>query len=346
MPKFEYEYYSGNQTEHFRFLPVPKILYESSDYEDLDLTAVMLYSMLHEQVALSRKNGWIDETGRVYVIKTLESMHKSLKCSTDKARTALNRLIEYGLIEKKRRGQGKPDLIYVKDYASKKQEKTTSKKSDDCGKLFSETGKSDVLTSEKPVSRDGNFRSQEVANSHPINTLLNNTDFSDTNPNPIYVTGNTTKAVDNSESGMDEDETEALIEQIKANIDYAEYAPRYRAEHNNRYEELFQIIVEKVVGKYDTVTIGDAEYPKSLVQKRFLSLNSGHVEYVMWKVAENLGEIHSIKKYMIAALFNAPTTMDTFYTQLVHHDMYGGGWAEKEEQRKRQEEARKDEIHE
>ncbi len=344
MQKFEYEYYSGDQTEHFRFLPVPKILYESSDYEDLDLTAVLLYSMLHEQVALSKKNGWIDESGRVYVIKTLESMHKSLKCSTDKARTALNRLIEYGLIEKKRRGQGKPDLIYVKDYASKKQEKTTSKKSDDCGKLFSETGKSDVLTSEKTVSRDGNLRSQEVGNSHPINTLLNNTDFSETNPNPIYVTGNTTGAVDNSGNEMDEDETEALIEQIKANIDYADYAPRYRAEHNNRYEELFQIIVEKVVGNYETLCIGDTEYPKVLVKKRFLSLNSSHVEYVMWKVAENLGEIRNIKKYMVAALFNAPTTMDTFYTQLVHHDMYGGGWAEKEEQRKRLEEARKEAI--
>ena len=329
MSKFDYDYYSGDQTEHFRFLPVPKILYENPEYEDLDLTAVVLYSMLHEQVALSKKNGWIDESGKVYVIKTLESMHKSLKCSTDKARTALNRLIEYGLIEKKRRGQGKPDLIYVKDYASKKQEKATSKNTDDCGKHFSETGNSDVLKSENPVSGSGNLRSLEVGNSDPNNTLLNNTYLSETNHNLIQVTGSITEAaepVDNS--GWDEDEIEELIGEIKENICYYDYAPRYKAEYNNRYEEMFQVIVEMVVGKRKSLVIGGTEYPQCIIKKRFLSLNSNHVEYAMWKIKENLGEIRNMKKYMIATLFNAPTTIDNFYTQLVNHDMHSDAWFE------------------
>ena len=342
MPKFDYDYYSGDQTEHFRFLPVPKVLYENPEYADLDLTTVFLYSMLHEQVALSKKNGWIDESGRVYVIRTLDSMHEKLKCSTDKARAALNRLIEYGLIEKKRRGQGKPDLLYVKDYASKKQEKPLSENNDDCGKLFSETEKNNVLTTAKPISRDGKNQSQEVGISDPNNTLLNNNNYIEPNHNLIQVTGNTTRAaeaVDNS--GWDEDEIEDLIDQIKANIDYYDYSPRYKQEFNHSYEEMYEIIVEEVVGRRKSQIIGGTEYPQCIIKKRFLSLNASHIEYVMWKVSKNLGEIRNIKKYTIAALFNAPTTMDTFYTQLVHHDMHSDEWFEMLKKKKQEE---KDEL--
>ena len=332
-----YDYYSGDQTEHFRFLPVPKVLYENPEYADLDLTTVFLYSILHEQVALSKKNGWIDESGRVYVIRTLDSMHEKLRCSTDKARQALNRLIEYGLIEKKRRGQGKPDLLYVKDYASKKQEKPISENDDDCGKLFSEVEKTNVLTTEKPISRDGKIQSQEVGISDPNNTLLKNNNYIETNHNLIQVTGNTTEAaepVDNS--GWDEDEIEELIEEIKENICYRDCAPRYKAEYNDRYEEMFQVIVEMVVGRRKSLVIGGTEYPQCIIKKRFLSLNSNHVEYAMWKIKENLGEIRNMKKYMIATLFNAPTTIDNFYTQLVNHDMHSDAWFEMLEKRKRE----------
>ena len=329
MPKFDYDYYSGDQTEHFRFLPVPKVLYENPEYADLDLTTVFLYSMLHEQVALSKKNGWIDESGRVYVIRTLDSMHEKLKCSKDKARAALNRLIEYGLIEKKRRGQGKPDLLYVKDYASKKQEKPLSENNDDCGKFFSETEKTNVLTTEKPISRDGRIQSQEVGISDPNNTLLNNNNYIEPNHNLIQVTGNITRAseaVDNS--GWDEDAIREDIAQIKENIYYDEMSARYRAEYNDRYDELFKTMVDMIAGKRKSLRIGETEYPQWLVRERVLSLTAGHVEYGMGMIAENLGKIHNMRKYMMAALFNAPTTKDSYFTQLVHHDMHTEEWFE------------------
>ena len=340
MPKFDYDYYSGDQTEHFRFLPVPKVLYENPEYADLDLTAVFLYSMLHEQVALSKKNGWIDESGRVYVIRTLDSMHEKLKCSTDKARAALNRLIEYGLIEKKRRGQGKPDLIYVKDYASKKQEKPMSENDDDCGKLFSETEKTNVLTTEKAISRDGKNQSLEVEISDPNNTLLNNNNYIEPNHNLIQVTGNITRAaepVDNS--GWDEDAIREDIEQVKENIYYEEMSARYRAEYNDRYDELFKTMVDMIAGKRKSLRIGDTEYPQWLVRERVLSLTASNVEYVMDMIAKNLGTIHNMRKYMMAALFNAPTTMDSYYTQLVNHDMHTEEWYEMSQKMARQREA-------
>ena len=346
MAKFEYDYYSGAESEQFRFLKTPKVFFEDPDYEELGLAECVLYGFLHEQVALSKQNGWVDEDGRTYVIRSLESIQKLLRnCSPDKARSTLKNLIDFGLIEKKRRGQGKPDIIYVKNFVTKKSEISSSEKTDACGKLISENGKTDLLKEEKASSRDMKNQALEVGKSAPNNTLLNIHNFSETNHNLIKVTGNTTEAqeaVDKSSCDGDGDEVEKLIDQIKANIDYYDYAPRYQAEHNNRYEEMFQVIVEMVVGKRDKLVIGGTEYPQCIIKKRFLSLNSGHVEYAMWKVAENLGEIRNIKKYMIATLFNAPTTMDNFYTQLVHHDMHSEEWFKMIEKKKSEDEVRFD----
>lgn len=116
MPKFDYDYYSGAESEQFRFLKIPKVFFEDPDYLDLGLAECILYGFLHEQVAFSKQNGWVDEAGKTYVIRSLESIQKLLHdCSADKARSTLKNLIEFGLIEKKRRGQGKPDIIYVKN---------------------------------------------------------------------------------------------------------------------------------------------------------------------------------------------------------------------------------------
>ncbi len=324
MPKFEYDYYSGAESEQFRYIKIPKIFFEDPDYLELGLAECILYGFLHEQMALSKQNGWIDENGKTYVIRSLESIENLLhNCSADKARATMKNLIDFGLIEKKRRGQGKPDLIYVKNFVTKKEENPDSERSDDCGKLFSETGKTEVLNAEKPASRDGNFLGLEVGNSAPIETNNNKINIIEPDHNPIQVTVTSTEpqtVVDNS--GFDEDEIEKLIEQIKINIDYDGYAPKYRAEYNHRYEEMFQVIVEMVVGKRDSLVIGGAEYPQSIIRQRFLSLDAGHIEYAMWKISENLGEIHNMKKYMIATLFNAPTTKDNFFMQLVNHDMY------------------------
>ena len=336
MPKYDYEYYSGAESEQFRFLKIPKLFFEDPDYEELGLAECVLYGFLHEQVAFSRQNGWVDETGKTYVIRSLESIQKLLHgCSADKARSTLKNLIDFGLIEKKRRGQGKPDIIYVKNFVTKKSEISYSEKSEDCGKLFSETGKTNVLNDEKPISRDGIFRVLEAGKTAPIDTNNHLKSIIEPNLNPIQVTCNTTGAAEHMEnSGWDEDAIEDLIDQVKANIDYYDYAPRYKAEYNNRYEEMYQVIVEMVVGKRESLVIGGTEYPQSIIKKRFLSLNSSHIEYAMWKISENIGEIRNMKKYMIATLFNAPTTIDNFYTQLVHHDMYSEKWIEMNEQRR------------
>ena len=341
MPKYDYEYYSGAESEQFRFLKIPKIFFEDSDYEELGLAECVLYGFLHEQVAFSRQNGWVDETGKTYVIRSLESIQKLLHgCSADKARSTLKNLIDFGLIEKKRRGQGKPDIIYVKNFVTKKSEISSSGKTAGCGKNISETGKNDVLNDEKPISKDGNFRVLEAGISAPIDTNNNLKNIIEPNHNLIQVTGNTTgasEAVDNS--GLDEDAIREDIEQIKRNIYYDEMSARYRAEFNSRFDELFEVMIDLIAGKRESLNIGGTEYPQWLIRKRIMSLTASHVEYVMGMIAENIGKIHNMRKYMIAALFNAPTTMDNYFTQLVNHDMHSEKWFEMLEKRKGENEA-------
>ena len=128
MARFEYDYYFGSEADQFRFLRIPKVFFEDPDYEKLGSDEKILYGFLHEQIDLSRKKDWIDEEGRIYVMRSLESIQKILhNCSQDKARTTMKNLIEFGLIEKKRQGQGKPDLIYVKNFITKKGEMSGSK---------------------------------------------------------------------------------------------------------------------------------------------------------------------------------------------------------------------------
>lgn len=341
MAKFEYDYYSGAESEQFRFLKIPKVFFEDSDYEELGLAECILYGFLHEQVALSKKNGWVDEYGRTYVIRSLESVQKLLcNCSPDKARSTLKNLIDFGLIEKKRRGQGKPDIIYVKNFVTKKLEISPLKKVGVCEIFFSEKEKPKLLKEKKSISRDMKNQTLEVEKSAPNNTNLKTNEFNKTNHNLIQGIGNNIREqirVDKSQYDSDEGEVEKLIEQIKINIDYDEYSSRYHAEYNNRYEEMFQIIVEMVVGRRDKLVIGGTEYSQFIIKKRFMSLNASHLEYAMWKLSENLGEIHNIKKYMIATLFNATTTMNNFYTQLVYHDMHSDKWFKMIEKKRNEE---------
>lgn len=338
MPKYDYEYYSGAESDQFRFLRIPKVFFEDSDYEDLGLAEYVLYGFLHELVDYSHKKGWVDKDGRTYVIWTVASMQKVLRCSEDKARSTLKNLVDFGLVERKRRGQGKSDILYVKNFITKKAEISGSENNNDCGKLFSETEKNGVLSAEITESGEGKFPILESADSVPKDNNINLKNIIEPNHNLIQVTGNTTGAAESVDnSGWDEDEIEELIEEIKENICYDDYAPRYKAEYNNRYEEMFQVIVEMVVGKRKSLVIGGTEYPQCIIKKRFLSLNSSHVEYAMWKIKEHLGEIRNMKKYMIATLFNAPTTIDNFYTQLVNHDMHSDAWFEMLEKRKLEE---------
>lgn len=114
-----FDYFYGAQAEQFAFYRVPKVLFTNDRFKYLSAEAKTLYGILLDRVPLSAKNGWIDEQGRVHIICTIEEIMADMNCGNKKAIQLLSDLEEkVGLIERKRQGLGKPNLIYVKNFIS------------------------------------------------------------------------------------------------------------------------------------------------------------------------------------------------------------------------------------
>jgi len=112
-----HDYFYGVQSEQFSFIRVPTILFTDDQYKYVSAEAKILYGMLLSRMELSAKNGWIDDRGRVYIICTLSEIMEKLNCADNKATKLMNELEDKcGLIERKRQGLGKPNLIYVKNF--------------------------------------------------------------------------------------------------------------------------------------------------------------------------------------------------------------------------------------
>ena len=112
-----FDYFYGQSGEMFSYFRVPQILFRDIKFKDLSTDAKTLYGILLDRMGLSVKNGWLDEQGRVYIIFPVQEVMDALGCADNKATKLFRELEKFGLIERKRRGLGKPDLIYVKNFA-------------------------------------------------------------------------------------------------------------------------------------------------------------------------------------------------------------------------------------
>lgn len=112
----------------------------------------------------------------------------------------------------------------------------------------------------------------------------------------------------------------AYREIIKANVEYDIMTERYGAE---RMDEAVELMLEVVLSKRPYIRIAGDDFPREVVKSRFLKINSGHLEYVFDCIDKNTTKVGNIKAYLLAALYNAPATMDSYYRAEVNHDLYG-----------------------
>ena len=141
--------------------------------------------------------------------------------------------------------------------------------------------------------------------------------------NPVLSTPKAPRGSD----GMGRDwmrERENYRELILENIEY-DYLIRNHPLDRDRLDELVELMVDTVCSHREMIRIAGDDYPAEVVKSRFLKLNSSHIEYVLDRMRENTTYVRNIKKYLLAALYNAPATIDSYYTSLVSHDMYGSG---------------------
>ena len=111
-----FDNYYYRETEQYDYFVLPKVLISSPVFAGLSDKAKILYSVLLSRSALSSKKGWVDDSGRVYIIYSTEEMAEDAGISVRYVVKLSEELANFGLIEKKRRGQGKSNIIYVKNF--------------------------------------------------------------------------------------------------------------------------------------------------------------------------------------------------------------------------------------
>ena len=293
-----YDYFYGQQSEQFSFYRIPKILFSQDKFWNVSTDAKLLYGILLDRMNLSARNGWLDEAGRVYIIFTIEEIKESLGCAEKKAVKLLDELEKKAeLIERKRQGLGKPNLIYVKNFISESVERQFLNCQNDNSATFQNT-------------------IQDLSKAQGNNTDIKNTDLSDTNS--IFPSGNCGK-----ENGNEEYQQyyQYFYEQLGM-----EYLQKDYPYDGDRLENILELVVETVCSKRQIIRIGGDDRPIEVVKSRFMKLNSEHIRYVLDCFKENTTKIRNIRQYMLASLYNAPTTIESYFDALVRHDMAQPDW--------------------
>ena len=291
-----YDYFYGPEGEQFSFIRVPKIFFENEAYRSMSAEAKILYGFLLDRVSVSLKNGWKDDQNRIFIICTIEEIMGKLGCGNKKAVQILTELEnKIGLIERKRQGLGKPNLIYVKNFI----------------RTVDNSGQRHFLKCQNDTSGSVRTTSLEMSESHGSNTNLSNTDMSNTE-NLIYP-------------GTDSD---GMAERMSYE-DYFRRSLEYDILlQNNPYEKetlegILDLLVDTCCSHKAYIRIAGDNKSGEVVRSRFMKLDSSHIQYVLSCLKENTTDVRNIRQYLLAALYNAPTTISAYYQAKVNYDFYG-----------------------
>ena len=262
--------------------------------------------MMLDRMGLSKKHGWYDKQGRVYIYYSMEEVMTDLCCGHDKALKLFAELDikkGIGLIERVRQGQGKPTLIYVKRFASKESTTQESRNPD--------FDNSEFLTSENQKSglreiRPLDFGKSEVPlySSYPYNINLYKS----------YLYLSITQLGQSAEL-VDHEKVKSCIREI---IGY----PAFTDQQRPQVDELVALMTDVLSSPQATYRIGGVQFKRETVQKRLVEIQQPHITYVLDCMKKNTVKIRNIRGYLLTTLYNAPVTMEHYYQSAVQHDLY------------------------
>ena len=291
-----FDYFYGAQAEQFSFYRVPKVLFTREQFKQLSAEAKILYGIMLDKLDLSVKNKWVDEKGRVYIIYTIEQIMADMNCADQKATKLLDELEKKcGLIERKRQGLGKPNLIFLKNFITGVE-----------GSLMAR-----IQNRENHDSGAVNITTADYPKSRGINTNHNNTENNDINP---------------IQSGFDED---GMCERNEYERYFRESLSIDVLLRENLGEEetilgILDLMVDVCCSKRSVIRIAGDDKPLAVVKSRFMKLNAEHIRYVLKCLSENTTRVRNIRQYLLTALYNAPATIRPFYQAWVNNDMATG----------------------
>ena len=329
--KVSFQYFYGTQADQYSFYRIPKALFQDEYFRNLSSDAKILYGLMLDRMSLSIKNQWFDAENRAYIYFSIEDIMELLNCGRNKAIKSLQELDSetgIGLIEKKRQGFGKTNIIYVKSFVMKeeitKEGQTLSKTESGSEEKFinqtyeEDNGLQEVYNvnfkkSQNQTSRSPENKLQEVYISNPNYTNISYNKQSDNESDLIQSEG----------MGYDVDGKSILPayeELIKENMDFDALLAAYPLD-KELVQGIYELILETVLCQNDRILIASSWYPAEFVKSKFMKLKYAHIEYVMECFRKNTTKVKNIKKYLLAVLFNAPSTIDGYYTAEVNHDM-------------------------
>ena len=282
------DYFYGQAGELFSFFRIPKALFQEQQFQDLSTDAKTLYGILLDRMSLSVKNEWFDKKGRVFIIFTIEDVKRTLRCADNKATRLLRELEEFGLIERKRRGQGKPCLVYVKNFSA-------------------ESSKESVKNRDNDDSCGSKIACQDPVKSRGIKKKENKAEMNNTNP----ILSDESEKMKNRE----------LLEEYFSRSLEMDLLLRLYPDDEDTIYQIVDLLVDTCATKRKTLRIAGDDKPAEVVRSRFMKLNADHIRFVLKCLAENSNPIRNMKQYLLASLYNAPTTMQLSYQNQTNHDL-------------------------
>ena len=314
MPKTEFDYYYGAESEQFSFVRVPRVLFTDKEhFGNLSNEAKLLYGLLLERMSLSRKNNWIDKHNRVYIIFPVEEIEEILDVGHEKALNLLKELDDQsgiGLVKKKRRGLGLPSILYVKNFIISCEQAVDNSpilRSTENGST--EVGKSDFKKSENQTSAYLKSRLLEVRNSDSNNIDINNTDMSYTydqsiNP-PRTDFQNFSPGADGLIDGIDRSTVE---EEVKKQIDYDCLISHPDSSVVQMAEEIKDLMVDVLCGERSVVSEGK-RVSEETAKLAYGKITFEHVQYVLQSLVNYPEKISRIDRFLTTSLFNSVYTL-------------------------------------
>lgn len=248
---------------------------------------------------------------------TTKGLAKICRDGVDSICSAVNELEEHGYVIRERIRNAKGQLTDIQYTILEKPELPKPGQ----GKPKQENPVLDKPILGEPEQEKPAQLNTKKSSNQELKTDLSNTEVS----NPIQ--SNPAEDEPQAADGMGTDTRSAreiYRELILENIEY-EYLCQNNHIDRERLDELVELIVDTVCSVRKTIRIAGDDYPAEVVKSRFMKLDSSHIEYVLSSMQENTTYVRNIKKYLLAALYNAPATISSYYTSLVNHDMYGGG---------------------
>lgn len=231
-----FDYFYGQSGEMFSYFRVPKILFRDIKFKDLSTDAKTLYGILLDRMGLSVKNGWLDEQGRVHIIFPVQEVMDALGCADNKATKLFRELEKFGLIERKRRGLGKPNLIYVKNFADPR-----------------------FRNREKNGSGAADSAQQETAKSRGNKTEWNKTEGSE--PDPF------------SSDAEDESDERTRLEAYFMQSLEVDLLLRACPDEEDTIHQIVNLLVDTCSSKRRMLRVAGDDKPAEVVRSRFMKLN-------------------------------------------------------------------------